>query len=76
MPSAPPIFATPPSQTFNGVGNFVPAVKAPARATKPKKKAKAKRKKKVRKGKRKGKHAVRRGVALKRIDKTGVERGK
>ncbi len=30
LPSAPPIFATPPSVTFNGVGNFAPA---PSRST-------------------------------------------
>ncbi len=40
VPSAPPAFATPPSVTFNGVGNFPPP--APAKpAVKPKPKAKA-----------------------------------
>ncbi len=40
VPSAPPLFATPPSATFNGVGNFEP----PAAAVKPKPKPKAKAK--------------------------------
>jgi hypothetical protein len=83
LPSAPPIFATPPSQTFNGVGNFEPAGKALVQTVKPKKKAKAKKKKKKVRGKRratgskkeKGGHAVKRRV--KGIDKTGgVGRGK
>ena len=40
VPSAPPLFATPPSVTFNGVGNLEPPPPAPA--VKPKPKAKAK----------------------------------
>jgi len=43
-PSAPPPFATPPSATFNGVGNFEPLPPAPA--VKPKPPAKAKQCKK------------------------------
>jgi len=34
VPPAPPIFATPSSATFNGVGNFVPSVPAVAKTTK------------------------------------------
>jgi len=41
VPSAPPLFATPPSATFNGVGNFEPPPPPPA--VKPKSKAKATR---------------------------------
>lgn len=41
IPAVPPIFATPPSVTFNGVGNFEPAAKA---TPKVKKSAKAKQK--------------------------------
>ncbi len=44
VPSAPPLFATPPSVTFDGVGNFEPPPPAPA--VKPKPKAKAKQCKK------------------------------
>ena len=32
VPSAPPIFATPPSATFNGVGNFAPPSSTPVKA--------------------------------------------
>jgi hypothetical protein len=35
VPSAPPIFATPPSVTYNGVGNLEPATPAPAAKPKP-----------------------------------------
>jgi hypothetical protein len=46
VPAAPPIFATPPSVTFAGVGNFPPPSAAPAvKPGKAKKKAKAKKKK-------------------------------
>jgi hypothetical protein len=44
VPSAPPLFATPPSVTFNGVGNLEPPPLVPA--VKPKPKAKAKQCKK------------------------------
>lgn len=44
VPSAPPLFATPPSVTFNGVGNFEPPPPAPAVKPKPKAKAKQCRK--------------------------------
>jgi hypothetical protein len=76
LPSASPIFATPPSQTFNGVGNFASTVKAPAHAAKPKKKTKVRRKKKVKTGGRKGKPVVRRSVVSKRTGKGGAGRGK
>jgi hypothetical protein len=51
IPSAPPVFATPSSVTFEGVGNFAP----PAKATKAKPKPKAKQKQKS-KHKQKPKH--------------------
>lgn len=54
LPSAPPIFATPSSVTFEGVGNFSSSVQSEKANTKTSKKAKA-RKKKKRKKKRKGK---------------------
>jgi hypothetical protein len=46
VPPAPPIFATPPSVTYNGVGNFAPPAKL---VVKPKKKTKAKPKQKPKK---------------------------
>ncbi|MGA7703903.1 MAG: hypothetical protein WB998_03295 [Solirubrobacteraceae bacterium] len=47
LPSAPPVFATPSSVTYNGVGNFAPAPTVAAHGKKAKtKKAQAKRKKK------------------------------
>jgi hypothetical protein len=42
--SSPPVFATPSSVTYNGVGNFPVPVKAASKAKKPKPKPKAKRK--------------------------------
>jgi hypothetical protein len=57
-PLAPPVFATPSSSTFNGVGNFAPPVKASSKAKKPKAKkpkAKKKSKKQPKKGKKKRK---------------------
>jgi hypothetical protein len=74
---APPIFATPASNTFNGIGNFSAAPKAAAKSKKsvkkkvkpkkkPKKKPKPKAKKKPkRKSKQKGKQAAHRKQALK-----------
>lgn len=47
VPNAPPIFATPSSVTFGGVGNFAPPTKALVKAPKTKKKAKAKKKHKA-----------------------------
>ncbi len=45
VPIAPPIFATPPSATFAGVGNFPPPANAPVKPkSKPKRKQKPKRK--------------------------------
>jgi hypothetical protein len=57
VPSPPPIFATPSSVTFEGVGNFA----APAKETKakPKPKKKSKPKKKGKKGKSKAKKSAR-----------------
>jgi hypothetical protein len=40
-PGLPPVFATPPSSTFEGVGNFPPPAPAAGVKTKPKAKAKA-----------------------------------
>jgi hypothetical protein len=59
VPAAPPVFATPSSVTFNGVGNFTPpASKAAARKKpKPRKKAKAKAR---------GKHRVKRRAVARR----------
>jgi hypothetical protein len=67
VPASPPIFATPPSATFTGVGNFPPpALKATVKSGKAKKKIKAKaRKKKVKK---KNKRASK---SRKRSDKGG-----
>jgi hypothetical protein len=58
IPSAPPVFSTPSSATYSGVGNFAALPKAVAKAKKPKarKKPKAKKKPKSKK-KRKGKKA-------------------
>jgi hypothetical protein len=76
LPSAPPIFATPPSQTFNGVGNFLPTGKASIQPVKPKKKAKMKREKTRGRRKHRGKLVAKRGAGAKRTDKTGMGRGK
>ncbi len=62
LPSAPPIFATPSSVTFAGVGNFPPVPKAVAKPKKKKKHKPAKRKKP-------GKH--RNGKKVKRQIKRG-----
>jgi hypothetical protein len=56
VPPAPPIFATPSSTTYNGVGNFAPAPKAVSVKTKKKPKPKPK-KKKAKKSPAKGKPA-------------------
>jgi hypothetical protein len=76
LPSAPPIFATPPSQTFNGVGNFASASVAPVKAAKPKKTVKVRSKKKARGGRGKGRHSARRSRAARRTDKTATREGK
>ncbi|MGA7703950.1 MAG: fibronectin type III domain-containing protein [Solirubrobacteraceae bacterium] len=67
IPSAPPIFATPASATFAGVGNFAPQSKAPVESKKAKKPTKKhgrhKRKRVKGRGKRKpGRKSNRRGV--------------
>lgn len=61
VPSAPPVFATPSSITYNGVGNFAVSTKAPAPKSKTptKKRAKRKRKKPRKKSKVKSKKAKR-----------------
>jgi hypothetical protein len=46
LPGAPPIFATPSSVTYNGVGNFAPPAKVVTKKKKAKAKAKTKKKKK------------------------------
>lgn len=51
LPGSPPIFATPSSVTFNGVGNFEAPRKSVVKHTKKKKKLKKKRKAKKRAGK-------------------------
>ncbi len=51
VPIAPPIFATPPSATFAGVGNFPPPANAPVKPkSKPKRKQKPKRRHRKAKG--------------------------
>ncbi|HXB65192.1 MAG TPA: hypothetical protein VNV42_09995 [Solirubrobacteraceae bacterium] len=74
IPSSPPVFATPSSQTYNGVGNFS-ASTGPAAAPKLKIKAKsgrkAKRKRKAKGGKRRGAKA-RGGKARRARHKNGV----
>ncbi len=64
VPEAPPIFATPPSVTFDGVGNFAAPGKATGQA-KPKVKKKAKHK---RRASNKRKHRKRRGKAARKAD--------
>jgi hypothetical protein len=49
VPSAPPVFATPSSVTYDGVGNFPPSTTKPAAKTKRKAKAKTKRKARTKK---------------------------
>ena len=66
IPSAPPIFATPSSVTFEGVGNFA----APAKS-KPKKKAKPKKKSKHKKKKSKAKKSARKAAGYKRSGSKG-----
>jgi hypothetical protein len=64
-PGAPPIFSTPASVTFEGIGNFAPAppvttskpVSKPKPKSKPKKKHKRKRKRKHSKGRNAARHA-------------------
>lgn len=58
IPSSPPVFATPSSVTYNGVGNFTAPVKSAVKAKKPKKTKK--KGKKAKKNKRKAHKAGRR----------------
>ncbi len=74
IPVAPPIFATPPSATFAGVGNFPPVAKAPAKA-KPKPKPKHKSKTKGKRAKGHGKRS-RASRARKRTGRAGGRRGR
>ena len=67
-PSIPPLFATPPSATFNGVGNFTPPQPARAPAAKPKPKAKAKRCKKG--------YVKKRSTCIKKGKKKAIEKAK
>ena len=70
IPSSPPIFATPSSVTFEGVGNFA----APAKETKAKpksKKAKPKKKSKHKKKKSKAKKSARKADSRKRSGSKG-----
>ncbi len=67
VPGAPPIFATPPSVTFNGVGNFAPAAHAKAKPKvkkkprhKPKVKPRHKRSKQAHKGSKSNQRSVKR----------------
>jgi hypothetical protein len=77
LPSAPPIFATPSSVTFEGVGNFAAPAKETAVKPKPEKKIKHKKKAKQNKGKKgrsksKARKSVRKAVGRKR---SGVNKG-
>jgi hypothetical protein len=73
VPGAPPIFATPSSVTYNGVGNFSAPVKAPAK--KPKAKAKKKKPKPKRKHAKKRKRG-RRGKSVKKAATKARNRGR
>ena len=57
LPSAPPVFSTPSSVTYNGVGNFAPKVAAKATKERAKKKPKKKKRKKGKKSKKAKKSA-------------------
>jgi hypothetical protein len=71
VPSPPPIFATPSSVTFEGVGNFAaPAKETNAKPT-PKKKPKPKSKKKSKKRKSKAKKSARKADGHKRSSSKG-----
>jgi hypothetical protein len=50
IPSSPPVFATPSSVTYNGIGNFAAPAKVTSKAKKPKAKTKHKKHKKKSKG--------------------------
>jgi hypothetical protein len=67
VPIAPPIFATPPSATFAGVGNFQPAVVVPTQA-----KAKPKHRRHKSKGEA-GKHVARRGKKSDRAKRSSAK---
>ena len=73
IPSAPPIFATPSSVTFEGVGNFAAPVKEAKAKPKPRKKPKPKsgKKSKGKKGKSKAKRSARKADARKRSSSKG-----
>jgi hypothetical protein len=71
IPSSPPIFATPSSVTFEGVGNFAAPAKEAKAKPKPKKKAKPKKKSKGKKGKSKAKKSARKADANKRSSSKG-----
>jgi hypothetical protein len=73
VPSAPAVFSTPSSVTYNGVGNFPHAEGKPKKKARAKKTAPAKHKRKQRDGKRKGSRKARRaGVGMHRsVDGNG-----
>ncbi|HEX5307872.1 MAG TPA: hypothetical protein VFW38_02200 [Solirubrobacteraceae bacterium] len=62
VPLSAPIFATPASVTFEGVGNFAAVAKESKAKPKPKKKPKQKKPKKKSKGKKKGKSKARKSA--------------
>ena len=63
VPLAPPVFATPSSVTFEGVGNFAPSSNTARKDTKPKSKKKSKKRKKHSKTARHAKKAGRAGAS-------------
>jgi hypothetical protein len=72
IPSAPPIFATPSSVTFEGVGNFAPPVKETKAKPKPKpKKKKSKPKKQKHRKKAKAKNKARKADGRRRSSSKG-----
>ena len=75
LPSAPPVFATPSSVTYDGVGNFAPSVQAKAKTKKAVTKHRVKKKRKKTKRGKKGKKAEARHAA-KKSGKANHGRGK
>ena len=71
IPSASPIFATPSSVTFEGVGNFAAPAKETKAKPKPKKKPKSKKKSKHKRKKAKAKKSARKADGRKRSSSKG-----
>jgi hypothetical protein len=71
VPSPAPIFATPSSVTFEGVGNFAAPAKEAKAKPKPKKEPKHKKKPKVKKKKTKAKKSARKANGRKRSSSKG-----